>query len=87
MKVIMVKKRLPDGSECNKCREATELLKQKGVWDQIDEIVWALESDPDSPGAVLAAEHGVDRAPFFIFERPGRPPQVVDSVLRAYRML
>lgn len=87
MKVTMVKKRLADGSECKKCQEATAFLKQKGVWDNIDDIVWFHEDDPDSPGAVLAREHGVDRAPFFVFERPGRAPEAIDSVMRAYRML
>ena len=87
MKVTMVKKRLADGSECNKCKEATEFLQQKGVWAGIDDIVWFDELDPQSPGAVLARELGVVRAPFFVVERPGREPEAIDSVMRAYRML
>jgi len=87
IKVTMVKKRLTGGDECRKCAEATEFLKQKGVWDRIDDIVWFVEDDPESPGAVLAREHAMERAPFFLIERPGRPPQAIDSVMRAYRML
>jgi len=87
MKVTMVKKRLADGSECRKCQEATEFLKTKGVWDNIDEIVWYLDDDPTSDGARLAQEHTMERAPFFIVERNGRPAEAIDSVMRAYRML
>ena len=87
MKVTMVKKRLSDGGECRKCKEATEFLHAKGVWTQIDEIVWFDESDPESAGAVLADEHNMSLAPFFVFEWPGRPIQVIESVMRAYRML
>ena len=87
MKVTMVKKRLEDGSECRKCSEATAFLQSKGVWDGVDDIVWFDAADPNSPGAALATRHNMDRAPFFIVERPGRDPEAVDSVMRVYRML
>jgi hypothetical protein len=66
MRVTMVKKRLKDGSECRKCAEATEHLRARGLFGRIDEVVWALEDDPASPGMVLGARLGVERAPFFI---------------------
>src|ERR1700752_2197792 len=66
MHVTMVKKRLKDGSECRKCAEASEHLRARGLLDRIDEVVWALEDDPASPGMVLGARLGVERAPFFI---------------------
>ena len=87
MKVTMVKKRLADGSECKKCLEATAFLKDKGVWDQIDEIVWYDETADSSPGALLAQQFEMERAPVFIIERKNREPQAIDSVMRAYRML
>ena len=87
MKVTMVKKRLSDGNECRKCSEATAFLKEKGVWDMIDSIVWYEENNALSDGALLAAKHKMERAPFFIIERPGRDVEVIDSVMRAYRML
>ena len=87
MKVTMVKKRLSDGSECRKCGEATVFLKEKGVWDMIDTIVWFEENNAQSDGALLAAQHKMERAPFFIIERFGRDAEVIDSVMRAYRML
>jgi Zn ribbon nucleic-acid-binding protein len=87
MKVTMVKKRLSDGSECRKCSEASVFLKEKGVWDMIDTIVWYEENNAQSDGGLLAAKHKMERAPFFIIERPGRDAEVIDSVMRAYRML
>jgi len=66
MHVTMVKKKMADGTDCRKCAEVTEFLRARGLWGRIDEIVWAQEGDPDSPGARLGARLGVDRAPFFV---------------------
>jgi phosphoadenosine phosphosulfate reductase len=66
MRVTMVKKVLLDGSACKKCDQAEELFKRRGLWEKIDEVIWARESDPNCPGMALAFEHGVDCAPFFI---------------------
>src|SRR5262245_51391570 len=43
--VTMVKKVLLDGSPCDKCLKAEELLKRRGLWQKIDEVVLALEAD------------------------------------------
>lgn len=64
--ITMVKKRLADGSECRKCQEATAHLQSRGLWSRIDQVVWAHEGDPASPGMQLGARFGVDQAPFFI---------------------
>jgi hypothetical protein len=80
MHVTMVKKRLKDGSDCRKCAEATEHLRKRGLLDRIDEVVWAIEDDPDSPGIRLGARLGVDRAPFFVV-RDGDREHVYTSVL------
>jgi hypothetical protein len=66
MHVTMVKKRLRDGSDCRKCAEATEHLRSRGLLDRIDEVIWAVEDDPASPGMVLGQRLGVERAPFFV---------------------
>jgi hypothetical protein len=66
MRVTMVKKKLADGSACRKCAEATEHLRTRGLWERIDEVIWAEEGNPASPGMVLGERHGVERAPFFI---------------------
>jgi hypothetical protein len=81
MHVTMVKKTLEDGSECRKCAEATEHLKSRGLWDRIDEVVWAREDDPTSPGMVLGARFGVERAPFFVV-RDADGETVYTSVLQ-----
>ncbi len=81
MHVTMVKKRLLDGSECPKCGQATRELENRGVWKQIDEVVWADEGDPNSPGSKLAAQHALDRAPFFIV-RDDNGEKVYTSVMR-----
>jgi hypothetical protein len=80
----MIKKTLLDGSDCPKCAEATRYLESRGLWDRIDEVVWAKEDDASSPGMVEAARLGVDRAPFFVVDADGRE-EVYTSVLQLAR--
>lgn len=80
MHVTMVKKRLASGAPCDKCIQAEELLKRRGLWERIDEVVWADESDPSSAGMRLAEQKGVTLAPFFIV-REGEAEQVYTSAL------
>ena len=84
MHITMVKKKLRDGSECRKCADATAQLRERGLLDRIDEIVWALEDDPGSAGNELGRRLGVDRAPFFIV-RDESGEQVYTSVLKLVR--
>lgn len=81
MHITMVKKRLRDGSDCRKCADASERLRQRGLLERIDEIVWAEEGNPQSPGIVLGEKLGVERAPFFVV-RDERGEQVYTSVMR-----
>lgn len=76
----MVKKRMRDGSECRKCAQAVEHLRKRGLLERIDEIVWAIEDDPNSPGMLLGARLGVERAPFFVV-RDGGAEHIYTSVL------
>ncbi len=85
MHVTMVKKTLADGSDCRKCAEATATLEARGLWDRIDEVVWAHEGDPESPGMVLGAKHGVASAPFFIVSDDDGGEKVYISVLQLIR--
>src|SRR6185369_6926426 len=80
MHVTMVKKRLKNGQPCEKCIQAEELLKRRGLWQRIDEVVWADESDPSSPGMKLAQEKNVTLAPFFVV-KDGAAEQVYTSAL------
>jgi hypothetical protein len=84
MHIAMVKKRLADGSECRKCQEATAHLQSRGLWSRIDEIVWANEGDPASPGMVLGERLGIERAPFFVV-RDERGEATYLSVLQLVR--
>src|SRR4051812_40905347 len=81
-KIIMVKKLLISGEPCSKCVQAQELLERRGLWEQIDEVVWAKEDDSSSAGARLAREYGVDLAPFFIVRESGAADRVYTSTLR-----
>jgi phosphoadenosine phosphosulfate reductase len=80
----MVKKVLLDGSPCDKCLKAEELLKRRGLWDKIDEVVLALEADPESAGMRLAAQHRVELAPFFIV-KDAEGERVYTSVMAIVR--
>jgi hypothetical protein len=84
MHITMIKKRLLDGSECGKCRDAAALLESKGLWNRIDEVVWADESDATSPGMVLGQRLGIERAPFFVV-RDDSGEHVYVSVLQLMR--
>jgi hypothetical protein len=86
MQITMVKKRSPDGEECAKCAQATAELRNRGLWDRISEVVWAVEGDPASAGNELGTRYGVDRAPFFIVREDGaEKDEVFTSVLRLIR--
>ncbi len=68
MKITLVKKILADGQPCKKCNEVLERLAAASLIDRIDHVAVADERDPQSEGILLAAEHGVNVAPFFIVE-------------------
>jgi hypothetical protein len=84
MHITMVKKRLRDGSECRKCNQASEQLRNRNLLGRIDEIVWADEGNADSPGIQLGKKHGVEQAPFFIV-RDDNGEQVYTSVMLLIR--
>ncbi len=68
MKITFVKKILADGSPCKKCGDVIARLEESGQMKYIDTTLVADERDPVSAGMLLAAEHSVDRAPFFMVE-------------------
>ncbi len=82
MRVTMVKKRLASGEPCEKCAQAEAMLRRRGVWDRIDEVLWAVEGDDASPGAREAVRHGVTLAPFFVVADESGGETVVTSALR-----
>jgi phosphoadenosine phosphosulfate reductase len=85
MHVTMVKKRLASGEPCPKCIQAEDLLKARGLWPRIDEVVWADEADAASAGMALAVRFGVNHAPFFMVRGEGEGEGevvVYESVLK-----
>jgi phosphoadenosine phosphosulfate reductase len=82
MHVTMVKKRFASGETCKKCIQAEELLKSRGLWGRIDEVVWADEADPGSEGMRMAARLAVTLAPFFVVREDGGGETVYESVLK-----
>jgi len=66
MYITMVKKILADGSPCRKCQEVESRLHESGLRERIDRVIVADERDPHSEGMILATQHQVELAPFFI---------------------
>lgn len=87
MHIQFVKKILADGSPCKKCMEVSERLKQDGVAPLIDQTVIADQRDPQSPGMVLAEQHQVERAPFFIIEDEHGKVEVFDVYFKFRKQL
>ena len=76
--ITFVKKILANGELCKKCQEVSERLQQEGLMGIIDQIVIADERDTDSQGIVLAKQHNVSRAPFFLVEEDDDSVTVYD---------
>lgn len=68
MKITLVKKLKADGTLCRKCEEVDALIDKHGHRQRIDEVLMADELNPLSPGMLLAARLGVERAPFFVVQ-------------------
>ena len=79
--IIMVKRQYPDGSECTKCKQASKILQQKGLWDKITKVALAIPADDDSEGVKLAKEHNMKKAPFFIVKN-GDETKTYASILK-----
>jgi phosphoadenosine phosphosulfate reductase len=82
MYVTMIKKRLLNGEACRKCGQAEDLLKSRGLWDRIDEVLWADEGDPESPGMQTGARLGAQLAPFFVVRENDGTEVLYESVLK-----
>jgi len=83
----MVKKRLRGGEPCKKCAQAEQMLRKRGLWERIDEVVWAVEDEPDSAGFAIAARHAVDVAPFFVVADEAGAETIYTSALRMVKTL
>ncbi|HEU5060386.1 MAG TPA: phosphoadenylyl-sulfate reductase [Kofleriaceae bacterium] len=61
------------------------MLRQRGLWDRIDEVVWADERDPSSAGMQLAERFGIDTAPFFLVTDGSGKVAAIRSALQLIR--
>ena len=84
-RVTMVKKQLASGEPCRKCVDAERVLRARGAWNRIDEVVWAVENDPESAGMQLARRHKIDVAPFFLVADGKGSELAFSSVLELLR--
>lgn len=82
MHITMVKKIFAAGAPCKKCDEAEQLLRNRGVWDRIDDVILAVEDDTESAGMVLGARYGVSLAPFFVVTDDDGSESLYTSVLK-----
>ncbi len=85
MHITLVKKRLANGEPCEKCAQTEEMLKRRGYWDRIDDVVWAIEGEPESVGNLLGARHGIKVAPFFVLRDESGVESAVTSPLKLIR--
>ncbi|SDZ82355.1 hypothetical protein [Microbulbifer marinus] len=76
MKITLVKKILADGSPCAKCRDVQQKLEEQDLLRFIDQTLIADVRDEQSEGMQIARQYSVERAPFFLVEEDGRPPQI-----------
>ena len=82
MRISMIKKIKEDGAPCRKCAEVEQRLREAGLLNRIDRIIIADERDPDSAGMRLAAQYGIDRAPFFLVEDEVTPARIYTVYLK-----
>jgi len=82
MRISMIKKIKEDGAPCRKCAEVEQRLREAGLLNRIDQVIIADERDPDGAGMRLAAQYGIDRAPFFLVEEEGAPPRIYTIYLK-----
>jgi hypothetical protein len=66
MNIVMVQKIKLNGERCAQSARVFQDLKDRNLLDQIHQVAIADERDPSSVGYELAAQHQVDKAPFFV---------------------
>lgn len=80
--IVFVKKILADGSPCRKCEQIIQRLHDDNLFESIDQVIIARDTNPESEGMRLAQKFKVDRAPFFIVEYSNGEFEVFDIYLK-----
>jgi|TARA_B100000745_G_scaffold79576_1_gene48939 hypothetical protein len=83
--ITLVRKRLRSGEYCEKCNDVHHQLEKSGYISHLTRIVDADEANPVSEGMLLAIEHNVTQAPFFIVEKEDGATEVYTSYLKLVR--
>jgi hypothetical protein len=78
----MVKRIMPDGSDCPKCKDVMAILKARGLANRIDRVLAASPESPQGDGMQLARRLQVRYAPFFVIEEEDGSETVYTSVLK-----
>ena len=76
MRITLVKKVLADGEDCGKCKDVQQRLERGGYLDRIDRVRVADERNPGGIGWMIAAQYGVETAPFFVVRHDDGREQV-----------
>lgn len=76
MNITFVKKIKADGTPCRKCAEVQSRLEKDGYLDKIDQTVIADERDLKSEGMLMAKQHNVSQAPFFVVEEDNKQTEI-----------
>jgi predicted DNA binding CopG/RHH family protein len=66
MNIVMVQKIKLNGERCAQSARVFQDLKDRNLLNHIHQVAIADERDPTSIGYELAAQHQVDKAPFFV---------------------
>lgn len=85
-KITMVKKVLESGEPCRKCVRVEEMLRARGGWERVDEVLVLRDSEPDSEAARLALQYGVKLAPFFVV-RDATGERVYENALDLFKVI
>ena len=82
MSITIVKKVKANGRPCKKSAQVLDELENLGFLASIDRVVAADERDPSSEGFLLASQHRVEAAPFFIVNRSDGTERVYTAYSR-----
>ena len=85
--VVMVKKRLKDGSDCRRCAQIQERIEKDDFGDQISQTLFVEEGKEDTLGARLSKQFKMRTAPFFVITYEDDRVEAVESYFKLKKML
>ena len=85
--VVMVKKRLKDGSDCRRCAQIQERIEKDDFGDQISQTLFVEEGKDDTLGARLSKQFKMRTAPFFVITYEDDRVEAVESYFKLKKML